>query len=90
MAESGSRRRTADLLTLVRIQPPALNNERKYMRQKSVENIFEALYRLTDMRNIFRETSPAHELNESQEKQLRDILGEVRKNLDEIEGEMLK
>lgn len=58
------------------------------MSKKAVEKLFESLYRLSDLRWIFRETSPLHELNEDQEKRARKILEEVRECLDDIEEEI--
>lgn len=60
------------------------------MSKKAVEKLFSSLYRLTDMRKIFRDTSPQHNLNKEQKKEIEEILEEVRENLDEIEEEMIK
>lgn len=55
-----------------------------------MDKLFDSLYNLTDLREIFRKTSPTHELNDDQEKRMKEILEEVRKNLDLIEEEMLE
>lgn len=60
------------------------------MSEKAVERLFESLYRLTDLRVIFRETSPTHDLSEEQREEVEEILNEVRENLEVIEGEMTK
>lgn len=60
------------------------------MSKKAVEKLFNALYRLTDLRQIFRETSPNHNLTEEQEKKAEDILEDVRKDLEILEEEMLE
>ena len=60
------------------------------MSEKAVEKTFEALFALTDLRQIFRETKPLYELTDGQRKQLKEILEKVRKNLEEIEKEMAK
>ncbi len=60
------------------------------MSEKAVEKTFEALFALTDLRQIFRETKPLYELTDEQRKQLKEILERVRKNLEEIEKEMAK
>lgn len=59
------------------------------MGKKSVDRLFESLYRLTDLRDIFRKTSPTHKLTEDQEKEVKEILDEVKENLDLIEEEVL-
>jgi len=51
------------------------------MSKKSVEKLFDSLYRLTDLRQIFRETSPNHELSEEQKEELKEIVKEVKENL---------
>ncbi len=60
------------------------------MGKKSVENLFDTLYRLTDLREIFRETSPNHELDENQREEVGKIISDVRKKLDNIEEEMVE
>lgn len=60
------------------------------MSEKAVDKLFEALYSLTDLREIFRKTSPKHDLNKKQREKTEKILKNVRKNLEEIEKEMLK
>ncbi len=60
------------------------------MSEDAVDSLFQALYSLTDIREIFRKTSPHHELTEDQKKQMDELIEKVRKNLDEIEGEMLE
>ncbi|KXA94977.1 hypothetical protein AKJ65_02940 [candidate division MSBL1 archaeon SCGC-AAA259E19] len=58
------------------------------MSKKAVEKLFDSLYLLTDLRQIFRETSPNHELKKEQVEEVKKIVKEVRENLDEIEEEM--
>lgn len=60
------------------------------MSKKSVENLFKALYNLTDLRKILRETSPQHNLNAEQEKELEKLISETKANLAKIEEEMVK
>lgn len=60
------------------------------MSEKAVEKLFDALYKLTDLREMFRKTAPTHELDNAQEEEMKDILKEVRKDLDSIEEEMLE
>lgn len=60
------------------------------MSQKSVEETFEALFALTDLRQIFRETKPTYKLNHEQKEKVRKIIESVRKNLSIIEEELVK
>lgn len=60
------------------------------MSKKAVDKLFDALYRLTDLRQIFRDTSPNHDLSEEQKDEVEDILGDVRKDLEVLEEEMLE
>ncbi|MBN2014765.1 MAG: O-phospho-L-seryl-tRNA:Cys-tRNA synthase [Candidatus Altiarchaeota archaeon] len=49
------------------------------------QKTYEALFALEDLREILRETSPTHELNNEQSKRFHDILQRVKKTLEEIE-----
>lgn len=60
------------------------------MSEEAVDKLFDSLYKLTDLREIFRKTSPTHELDSDQEEEMKEILEEVRKNLDYIEEEILE
>jgi hypothetical protein len=56
--------------------------------EKIVEETFEALFALEDLREVLRKTAPFHNLTKEQEKEVKAILNKVRKALDEIEGEI--
>jgi Sep-tRNA:Cys-tRNA synthetase len=58
------------------------------MVEKVVEETFEALFALEDLREILRKTAPFHNLTEEQKEKVKAILSEVRKALDEIEEEI--
>ena len=60
------------------------------MSEKAVQETFEALFALTDLRQIFRETKPGHQLNDEQRKKVEEIIKNVRKSLDIIEKELTK
>lgn len=49
---------------------------------------FEALFALTDLRQVFRETKPFYQLNEEQKKMVREILDRVKRSLRIIEEEV--
>jgi len=54
---------------------------------KIVDETFEALFALTDIRQLWRETKPDYELSPDQKKLLKKKLDRVRKALDNIESE---
>ena len=58
------------------------------MVEKIVEETFEALFALEDLREVLRKTAPFHNLTEEQKEEVKTILNKVRKALDEIEGEI--
>lgn len=59
------------------------------MGKSAVENLFEAMYNLVEVRKLFRETSPTQNLSESQREELKWSLEKVRNNLEMVEREML-
>jgi len=58
------------------------------MAEKIVEETFEALFALEDLREVLRKTAPFHNLTEERKEEVKTILNKVRKALDEIEGEI--
>lgn len=60
------------------------------MSEKAVDELFDCLYRLTDLRQIFRVTSPDHELSEEQRDEVAEIVEEVKESLEVIEEEMVE
>lgn len=50
------------------------------------QKTYETLFALEELREILRETSPRHELNDEQKKRFDSLLAKVRKTLDEIEA----
>ena len=60
------------------------------MTEKAVEETFAALFALTDLRQIFRDTKPTYQFNSEQKKQISDILKKVRQSLDAIEKELIQ
>lgn len=57
--------------------------------KRAVDAVFESIFQLTELRFIFRETAPGHELDEDQREKIKGILEKVRKQADIIEREML-
>jgi len=60
------------------------------MTEKAVEETFAALFALTDLRQIFRETKPTYQFNSEQKRQIREIIEKARQSLDVIEKELIK
>lgn len=60
------------------------------MTEKAVEETFSALFALTDLRQIFRDTKPAYRFNSEQKRQIKEIIEKVRQSLDVIERELMK
>jgi hypothetical protein len=59
------------------------------MKRTAVSETFNALYALTDLRQVFRATKPTHELNQEQRHTVKVILEEVKKSVAIIEEELL-
>ncbi len=51
----------------------------------AVDHVFEALFALTDLRVLLRETAPLHKFNETQRLQALDALERAKKALLELE-----
>jgi len=60
------------------------------MTEKAVEETFAALFALTDLRQIFRDTKPTYQFNSEQKRQIKEIIEKVRQSLDVIEKELIK
>lgn len=60
------------------------------MGEKSVQETFEALYALTELRQVFRDTKPTYKLNDAQKEKVKKIIGDVRKSMLIVEEELLK
>jgi len=60
------------------------------MVEKAVEETFAALFALTDLRQIFRDTKPTYEFDAEQKEKIREIVERVKQSIDIIEGELLK
>lgn len=60
------------------------------MKEKAVEETFEALFALTDLRQIFRETKPLYQLDAEQREKVEAIITRVKLSLKVIDDELLK
>ena len=61
-----------------------------HMSEEAVQETFEALFALTDLRQIFRETAPTHQLSDEQKQKVKEIIEKVRQSLDVVEKELVK
>jgi Sep-tRNA:Cys-tRNA synthetase len=59
------------------------------MKEVAIEDTFRALFALTDLRQIFRDTKPTYEFNEEQKGKIKEILDTVRKSVNIIERVLL-
>jgi hypothetical protein len=54
----------------------------------AVDHVFEALFALTDLRVLLRETAPSHKLDEDQLLQASEALVRAKNALEELEEEL--
>lgn len=60
------------------------------MNKKAVEETFEALFALTELREIYRKKAPLFKFNKEQLDSIKDILKRIRNSLDIIEDELTR
>jgi len=60
------------------------------LSKRAVDMAFQALYTLTDIRVILRETAPVHELDEKQRAQAERLLENLERQVASLKQEMLK
>ena len=60
------------------------------MSQQAVELVFEALFTLTEVRVLMRETAPFHTLDERERKEAEVLLSRLSHQVDQLKGELLK
>jgi len=60
------------------------------MNEKAVYETFEAIFALTELRQLFRETKPLFNFSEEQRKEVQRILERVRRSLEIIKEETLR
>ncbi len=60
------------------------------MSKIAVNETFNALFALTDLRSIYREIKPTFKIDESTKEKIKEIIKNVRKSLESIEKELLK
>lgn len=52
---------------------------------RETELTFECLFLLEDIRQVLRDTAPAHKFSAEQKKKVKELITKVKKNLDEIQ-----
>ncbi|MHB8162839.1 MAG: hypothetical protein ACYDDV_00655 [Methanoregula sp.] len=60
------------------------------LSKRAVDMTFQALYALTDLRVILRETAPQHELDEKQRAQAQRLLENLERQVGSLKQEILK
>ncbi len=60
------------------------------MSKRAVDSVFRAMFLLTDIRVILRDTAPVHELDESQRAAVTRTLAELEEQVKVIREEMVK
>ena len=59
------------------------------MSKRAVDSVFQALFLLTDLRVILRDTAPVHKLDEGQQDTVARTLAELEEQVKVIRKEML-
>lgn len=80
----------SNMLERISICARIVNEVGVIMTKKAVEETFAALFALTDLRQIFRDTKPTYQFNSEQKKEAREIIEKVRQSLETIEKELIK
>ncbi|HDS63063.1 MAG TPA: hypothetical protein ENN52_02830 [Methanofollis liminatans] len=60
------------------------------MTQRSVDAIFQALFLLTDLRALMRETAPLHDLDEEQRAKAAKAVEKLKKQIGILEQELVR
>ena len=56
--------------------------------ERAVKQLFEGVFALTDLRMIFRESTPTHDFSEEQKKRAKEALDRARKAIADLEKEL--
>jgi hypothetical protein len=60
------------------------------LSKRAVDTVFQAMYSLTDLRVILRETAPSHELDPDQRAQAGRLLENLERQVASLKEEMLR
>jgi len=70
--------------------PDAYTIAGEQMSKRAVDMTFQALYTLTDLRVLLRETAPSHEFDADQRAQAQRLLDNLERQVGSLKQEMLK
>jgi len=59
------------------------------MSKRAVDAVFQAMFLLTELRVMLRETAPLHDFDAEQKEEAALILGKIKKQVDILESEVL-
>jgi hypothetical protein len=59
------------------------------MSKKAVDTVFQAMFTLTDLRVILRETAPSHELDTVQQARAGTLLADLQRHVEILREELL-
>jgi hypothetical protein len=62
----------------------------EWMSKRAVDMTFQAIYTLTDLRILLRETAPFHEFDADQKAQVQRLLENLERQVGSLKQEMLK
>ncbi|MCX6686653.1 MAG: hypothetical protein NTV10_08495 [Methanoregula sp.] len=60
------------------------------MSKRAVDVVFQAMYTLTDLRVLLRETAPLHKFDAKQKAQVQRLLDNLERQIGSLKQEMLK
>ena len=60
------------------------------MSKRNADLLFQAMYTLTDLRVLLRETAPLHEFDSEQKTQVQRLLDNLERQVGSLKQEMLK
>ena len=61
-----------------------------HMSKRAVDMTFQAMYTLTDLRVLLRDTAPGHEFDDDQTMQVERLLGNLERQVSSLKQEILK
>jgi hypothetical protein len=70
--------------------PDAYTKAGEQMSKRAVDMTFHAIYTLTDLRVLLRETAPSHEFDTDQRAQAQRLLENLERQVGSLKQEMLK
>ncbi len=70
--------------------PDAYTYAGERMSKRAVDMTFQAIYTLTDLRILLRETAPSHEFDADQNVQVQRLLENLERQVGSLKQEMLK